>query len=126
MGQPQNERKPKKDTNVLVVSGRLTRDVKQHGSMATFGLAVHKVKSVTGEWREVAFFLDVKVFGKAAKNCLKYLEKGRPVLLTGSLDVEEYKLKLGGAVMYYDEGKTRPVMMRSPVILTDDVEFLNG
>ncbi len=126
MGQPQNERKPKKDTNVLVVSGRLTRDVKQHGSMATFGLAVHKIRSVTGEWKEVAFFIDVKVFGKAAKNSLKYLEKGRPVLLTGSLDIEEYKLKLGDKVVYYDEKKKRPVMMKSPVVLTDDVQFLNG
>jgi single-stranded DNA-binding protein len=126
MGQPQNERKPKKDTNVLVVSGRLTRDVKQHGSMATFGLAVHKIRSVTGEWKEVAFFLDVKVFGNAAKNSLKYLEKGRPVLLTGSLDIEEYQLKLGDEVVYYDEEKKRPVMMKSPVVLTDDVQFLNG
>jgi single-stranded DNA-binding protein len=126
MGQPQNERKPKKDTNVLVVSGRLTRDVKQHGSMATFGLAVHKIRSVTGEWKEVAFFLDVKVFGNAAKNSLKYLEKGRPVLLTGSLDIEEYQLKLGGEVVYYDEETKRPVMMKSPVVLTDDVQFLNG
>lgn len=126
MGQAQNERKPTKDPNVLVIGGRLTRDVKQHGSMATFGLAVHKVRSVTGEWKEVTFFLDVKVFGKAAKNSLKYLEKGRPVLLTGSLDIEEYKLKIGGEVVHYDEKKTRPVMMKSTVVLTDDVQFLNG
>lgn len=124
MGKTQSERKPRKDTNVLVVSGRLTRDVEQHGSIATFGLAVHKIMSMEGEWIEVTFFLDVKVFGKAAKNTLKYLEKGRPVLLTGSLDVEEYELKKNGEVVFYDEEKERPVMMKSPVVLTDDVQFL--
>ena len=79
-----------------------------------------------GEWVEVTFYLEAKVFGKAAKNCLKYTGKGRPVLLTGDLDIEEYHLKLGGELMYYDEEKKRPVMMKSPVVLTDDVQFLKG
>jgi len=126
MGKPQNERKPRKDTNVLVVSGRMTRKAEQHGAMATLGLAVHRIKSEKGEWVEATFFLEVKVFGKAAKNCLKYTGKGSPVLLTGDLDIEEYHLKLGGELAYYDEEKKRPVMMKSPVVLTDDVQFLNG
>jgi len=124
MGQSDSERKPKRDVNVLVIGGRLTREVEPHGSIATFGLAVHKIMSMEGDWVEVTFFLDVKVFGKAAKNCLKYLKKGRPVIIEGSLDVEEYELKKDGEIVFYDDEQERPVMMRSPVVLTDNVQFL--
>jgi len=115
-----------KDVNSLVLTGRLTSEVEQHGALTTFGFAVHRMRADNGEWIEVTFFVTVKVFGKAGDRCAEYLDTGRMAAITGGLDVEEYQLAIGGNDVFYDKEKKRPVMMKEPVVLTDNVVFLKG
>lgn len=71
--------------NVVVVSGRLTRDpeLKDLGGNAvcSFSLAVDEFSK--GEKR--ANFFDVVAWSKTAETCAKYLTKGREVTVVGRL-----------------------------------------
>lgn len=124
MSKSKTERKPARDLNVLVIGGNLTNSVMFHGSFATFGLAVHKFTKINGELVNATCFFEVKVFGATADACARYLTRGRRVLITGSISTDEYKLKSNGRVVYYDGDRSRPVMMRVPVVLANDVRFL--
>lgn len=124
MGENATEYNPRKDTNVVVLTGRLTRDPEKHGKVTTFALAVHEVRTVEEEPIEVTFYIDqVVTFGSDAKNCLKYLEKGREVEITGSLSIGTYELKIDDEIVFYDEEEERPVMMKWVEVLARDVQF---
>lgn len=74
------------DTNVLVISGRLTRDpelsyLPSGDAIVNFGIAHERGPK---DKRKVSFH-DCKAFGKTAEYIADKLTKGRPVLVQGTL-----------------------------------------
>jgi single-strand DNA-binding protein len=88
--------------NKVILMGNLTRDpeIKQAPSgnaVADFRLAVsdrYRDKQ-TGETKEVTCYVDVVAWGRQAEICQQYLAKGRPVLVEGRLQYDEWKTKEG-------------------------------
>lgn len=81
-----------KDTNQVVIVGRLTRDgelkYSQSGfAVLNFGIAVNRsVKDqMSGEYKDEASFFDVTAFGKSAEAVAKFLTKGKQVAVVGEL-----------------------------------------
>ena len=100
--------------NNVVLIGRLTRDVElryttSQMAVATFTLAIDR-PTKAGKEKE-ADFPRVTAFGKTAKNCEKYLAKGRMVAVQGSLQTGSYTNKDGATVYTTD-------------VLANRVEFL--
>ena len=80
------------DVNRVVITGRLTRDADlratQSGSaILGFGVAVNdrRKNPATGEWEDMANFLDCVVFGNRANSLAKFLTKGQKVAVEGKL-----------------------------------------
>ncbi|MBM4164103.1 MAG: single-stranded DNA-binding protein [Lentisphaerae bacterium] len=88
--------------NKVILMGNLTRDpeMKQAPSgnaVADFRLAVsdrYRDKQ-TGETKEVTCYVDVVAWARQAEICQQYLAKGRPVLVEGRLQYDEWKTKEG-------------------------------
>lgn len=77
-------------TNVVVVSGRLTRDPEYRhtlggAAMCTFHIAHSEPEHVNGEKREVVTYIEVKCFKRQAEFVGDYVRKGRPVMVIGKL-----------------------------------------
>jgi single-strand DNA-binding protein len=87
--------------NKVILMGNLTRDpeLKQAPSgakVADLGLAVSETwRDKTGQTKEVTCFVDVVVWDKLAELCQQYLVKGRPVLVEGRLQMDEWKNQQG-------------------------------
>lgn len=82
--------------NKITIMGNLTRDceLKQVADthVCKFGLATNrKFKDKTGQLKEEVCFIDVNVWGRQAENCAKYLSKGKPVLIDGTLKQETWE-----------------------------------
>jgi len=84
--------------NKVILMGNLTRDpeIRQAPSgtkVADLGLAVSETwrDKATGQPREVTCFVDVVVWDKLAELCGQYLAKGRPILVEGRLQMDEWK-----------------------------------
>lgn len=88
--------------NSMCIVGNLTRDPElrftPNGSaVANFALAVNRSwTDESGAKKEVVTFIDVTVWGKTAENCAKYLRKGRPALVSGRLESQEWTDKASG------------------------------
>ena len=82
--------------------GRLTRDPETRTSpggleIAEICLAINKRrKNAAGEMEEEATFIDVTLFDDKANLAKKYLRKGEPVLIDGSLRVDKWEDKQTG------------------------------
>lgn len=93
--------------------GRLTKDptVRYIGetetAVASFSIAID---DGYGEKKKTNF-IPIKVFGKQAENCEKYLTKGRKVGVEGKIQTGSYKNKDGQTVYTMD-------------VVADRVEFL--
>lgn len=91
------------DVNVVVVTGRLTRDVEvkhlQNSAVANLSLAVNRTwyDKGSGQKREEVAFVDVAVFGKQAENAGQHLSRGSKVLVQGSLKEDRWEDKQSGA-----------------------------
>ena len=87
--------------NRVVLVGRLTRDpeVRKIGSgksVVTLGLAMTEAyRNAAGEKVEKPCFVDAEVWGDMAEACGTYLKKGRPVLVDGKLQLDEWESKTG-------------------------------
>ncbi len=87
--------------NRVVIMGHLTRDpeVRQvAGGKAVAGLGVainDSYRNAKGETVEKPCFVDVVVWGATAEACGKYLKKGRPVLVDGRLQFDEWETPKG-------------------------------
>ncbi len=87
--------------NKVILMGNLTRDpeLKQTPSgakMVELGLAVSENwRDKSGQPREVTCFVDVVVWDRLAELCQQYLAKGRPVLVEGRLQMDEWKNQQG-------------------------------
>ena len=87
--------------NKVLLIGNLTRDpelryIPSGTAVANFGLAMNRVYTTQdGERKEEVCFVDVDVWGRTAENCANYLEKGRLVLVEGSLQFRTWETEDG-------------------------------
>lgn len=83
--------------NRVMLIGNLTRDpeVRYTGSgtaVSTLGLAINRRYTTrAGESREETCFVDIDVWDRQAENCQKYLSKGSPVFVEGTLQMDEWE-----------------------------------
>jgi len=84
------------DTNIIVISGRLTRDMETKytaGGLAIgkFAIATNRRTKSGDEWKDEASFFDCTVFGKTAENLGQYMVKGKQVVITGELKQDRWE-----------------------------------
>ena len=90
------------DTNVVVLSGRLTRDCEL--KYTSGGTAVLSGSIAVGErvkrgdqWQNEASFFNFSVFGNTAEGVKPYTTKGRQVVISGRLKQERWTAQDGSA-----------------------------
>lgn len=99
--------------------GNLTRDPElrhtaQGTSVANFSIAVNRTyKGNDGDFKKEVNFFNIVVWGKMGENCVKFLTKGRPVLVEGRLATRSYETQ---------DGQKRNITE----IVADNVQFLGG
>jgi single-strand DNA-binding protein len=88
--------------NRVILMGNLTRDPEVRkapsgDSVAELRLAVSESyrDRQTQQLKEVTCFVDVVVWGRQADLCQQYLSKGRPILVEGRLNYDEWKTPQG-------------------------------
>ena len=90
------------DLNQVLLCGRLTRDpelryLPSGTALCKLGLAVsRRYRSKEGERKEETLFINVTVWEKQAEFCGENLRKGRPVLVEGQLQSDEWEDKQTG------------------------------
>jgi single-strand DNA-binding protein len=83
--------------NNVQLIGHLTRDPELRYTpsavaVCDVGLAVNeRFKNAAGETKEKVLFVDVTVWGKPAESLAKYMAKGSPVAVTGSLQLDQWE-----------------------------------
>lgn len=84
--------------NKVILMGNLTRDpelkyLPSGTAVANFGLAMNETYTdrQTGEKREEACFVEVETWGRQAEIVNEYFQKGRPILLEGSLKFDSWE-----------------------------------
>lgn len=106
--------------NRVNITGNLTRDPELRStgsgmSVLKLGVAVNdrRKNSSTGEWEDVANFVDVTVFGARADGLSKFLHKGSKVAIEGKLRWSSWESPAGEK--------------RSKLeVVADDIEFLSA
>lgn len=109
--------------NKVILMGNLTRDPQVRytpggTAVADVGLAVNRVwyDKQTQQKREETTFVDVTLWGRTAEVAGEYLSKGRPVLIEGRLQLDQWddretgkrrsKLKVVGETMQFIGGRS--------------------
>lgn len=84
--------------NRVIITGNLTRDgelkaLPSGTSVLELRLAVNdrRQNHQTGEWEDVANYVDVTVFGTRADGLAPYLSKGRKIAVEGKLRYSEWQ-----------------------------------
>lgn len=89
------------DTNTIVITGRLTRDVDlrytpNDNPVGEFGIASNRnYQDGSGEWQEDTTFVDVTVWGEQAERIEERISKGEPVLIEGRLTLDQWETDAG-------------------------------
>ncbi len=105
--------------NRVMLIGNLTKDPElrysQNGlAIATFSIAVNNIYTAqNGEHKKETDFIRIKVFGKQAENCAKYLNKGRPVFVEGRLHPYSWETPDGQKKSSFD-------------VIANNIQFLGG
>jgi len=105
--------------NRVILMGNLTRTPElrhTHSGTAVsdLGLAVNDTyRDKSGELVERTCFADIVVWGRQAEACCSYLHKGRPVVVEGRLQLDQWQT---------DTGEKRSRLR----VCADRVIFLNG
>jgi single-strand DNA-binding protein len=88
--------------NHLIIAGNLTRDpitkfLANEKCVVNFSIANgRKYKTASGEEREETLFLECTAFGKPAETIARYFTKGKPIILEGSLKMDQWDDKETG------------------------------
>ena len=88
--------------NKVILAGNLTRDpqlsyLPSNTPVVEFGLAINrKWRGQNGEMREETCFVDCSCYGKQAETLNQYMSKGRPLLVEGRLQFQQWTAKDGG------------------------------
>lgn len=87
--------------NNVYLIGNLTRDpelrqISDRYTVAELGVAVNeRYRNKEGESVDKTCFVDIVVWNGQAKACAEYLKKGAPVMVTGKLQLDQWKDKNG-------------------------------
>lgn len=86
--------------NSVTVGGNATRPAETRAvgdtSVTKFGIAHNERRKVNGEWVDEPSFFDVEVWGAFGESVGKQIEKGTPVVVSGSLRARQWTDKDGG------------------------------
>ena len=74
--------------NTVILTGYLVNDFTMKKGVATTSIAVNR------KYGDKTDFINIKVFGKTADFCVKYLRKGYMVALNGEWQVDKYNEKV--------------------------------
>lgn len=108
----------KMSINRVMITGNLTRDpeLRQAGSTHVLGLRMavndRRKNQSTGEWEDVANYVDVNIFGARAEALNRFLRKGSKVAVEGRLRWREWESP---------GGEKRQKLE----VVADEVEFLS-
>ncbi len=86
-----------KGFNKVVLMGNLTRDPEVRTtpngqSVANFSLAVNRTwKGADGNTQEAVSYIDCVAWGRPGEVIAQYLQKGRPILVSGRLDQRSWE-----------------------------------
>lgn len=106
------------DLNFVSIIGRVTKDPElkytQSGT-AILGLsiAVNRSQKQGNEWKDVASFFDVSVWGKQAETLNQYLHKGKQIGVAGHLEQQRWTSA---------DGSNRSKV----VIMAENIQLLGG
>ncbi len=106
--------------NRVILLGNLTRnpelrDLSSGTAVADFGVAVNRhYTNSDGDARDEVCFIDVETWGKQARNCSEYLQKGASVFVEGHLKMDQWEDR--------DSGQKRSRLL----VRAEKVQFLNG
>jgi len=106
------------NTNIVIVAGRLTREVELRKTPAGKPVAEisvanrRKFKTEAGEEREETLFVDVTLWGRSAETTAEFCTTGSPVLVTGRLSLDSWDDKESGEPL------------RKLRIVADKIDFL--
>jgi single-strand DNA-binding protein len=78
------------NTNMFVGSGNLTKDPELRETPGGKQVCTLRLAMNRGGERGGTDYINVKVWNGAGEACAKYLSKGSPVLVTGSIRTSEY------------------------------------
>lgn len=84
--------------NQCIFEGRLVADPELKRTPSGMSICNFKIavdKTIKKEGKPSTLFMPVTFFGSVADNCAKFLRKGRPVIVIGRLDVDEFQDKGG-------------------------------
>ena len=87
--------------NKVILMGNLTRDpqlsyLPSQTPVCEIGLAVNrKWRGQDGQMKEAVCFVDCRAFGKQGETINQYLRKGRPILIEGHLDLDQWEAQDG-------------------------------
>ena len=88
--------------NKVVLMGNLTKkpELREVGDsqVCNMSMAINKsyINKQTDEKVNKVTFVEISAWGKTAENAAKYLDKGSPVLIEGSLQMQTWKDKTSG------------------------------
>lgn len=103
--------------NSVLIEGHLTQDPQEGHSngenpLCKMSIASNRSYKKGDSLEEEVSYFDIESWGRIAQNCMKYLEKGRPVRVVGRLKQHRWSS---------NEGTPRNKI----VIIAEQVEFLN-
>ena len=87
--------------NKVILMGNLTRDpqlsyLPSNTPVCEFGLAVNRRwRGQDGESRESVCYVDCRIYRKSAETFNQYMSKGKPVLVEGHLDFQQWETSDG-------------------------------
>ena len=105
--------------NRVILAGNLTRDpqlsmLPSNTPVCDFGMAINrKWKSQSGDMREDTCFVDLRIYGRRAEVLNQYMSKGRPLLVEGKLQYQQWEGKDG-------------VKRSKHIVVVDDFQFIDG
>ena len=105
--------------NRVILMGNLTRDpemsyLPSQTAVVEIGLAVNRRwKSQDGQQREETCFIDCRAYGRQTETLNQYMSKGRPILIEGRLQFDQW------------EGKDGTRRSKHRVVI-DNFQFLGG
>ena len=107
-----------RDTNVVMLVGRLTRDPEGKelaggNFMMRFSLAFSRSTKKGDRWEDEANFIDCVGFGKMIKGAFRYMEKGKQIAITGELKQDRWETQ---------DGQKRSKI----VVLVNQIQLLGG
>lgn len=68
------------------------------GKVIVFSVADNVGEKVNGEYKKDTLFINCSVFGMMKEYCIRYLDKGTPVIISGLLLPDKYKDKNGNTI----------------------------